>query len=209
MELKSDSIDDGREIDGKYAFCVPDPENKVRFSENISPHFEWDGLPGGTESLVLICHDSDVPSKPDDVNVEGREVPEDLERIDFYHWVMVDLDPDAGSLEEGAFSEDVTPRGKDGPEGPLGTRQGLNDYTNWFAEDPEMEGNYYGYDGPCPPWNDSIVHHYHFTLYALDVEQAPVEGTFTGDDVLEAIDGHILDQDSITGLYTLNPNVEI
>jgi len=31
-----------------------------------------------------------------------------------------------------------------------------------------MKGTYFGYDGPAPPWNDSVVHHYAFTLYAVD-----------------------------------------
>ena len=35
-------------------------------------------------------------------------------------------------------------------------------------------GNYFGYDGPCPPWNDAIPHHYVFTLYALDVARLDV-----------------------------------
>ena len=30
---------------------------------------------------------------------------------------------------EGTFSDGITPRGKDGPEGPAGTRTGINDYT--------------------------------------------------------------------------------
>ena len=55
-------------------------------------------------------------------------------------------------------------------------RQGINDYTGWFAGNPAMAGDYYGYDGPFPPWNDSLVHHYVFTLYALAVARAPVEG---------------------------------
>ncbi|MFB6262398.1 MAG: YbhB/YbcL family Raf kinase inhibitor-like protein, partial [Bradymonadaceae bacterium] len=146
---------------------------------------------------------------PDDVNVEGREVPADLERTDFYHWLLVDVDPDRDGIEAGEFSDGVTPGGKEGPEGPDGTRQGLNDYTDWFAGDAEMGGDYFGYDGPCPPWNDSIVHHYHFTLYALDVDEAPVEGEFRGDELLEAIEPHVLDEASVTGLYTLNPDVEI
>ncbi len=74
----------------------------------------------------------------------------------------------------------MTPRGKAGPATPQGTRQGINDYTGWFASDHDMNGDYYGYDGPCPPWNDSIVHRYVFTLYALDVERAAVDGKFTG-----------------------------
>jgi hypothetical protein len=70
-----------------------------------------------------------------------------------------------------------------------------------------MSGDYFGYDGPCPPWNDTIVHHYHFTLYALDVETCAVDGAFAGADVLEALKGHILAEASIVGTYTLNPQV--
>lgn len=29
-------------------------------------------------SVVIICHDPDVPSKPDDVNKEGRTIPASL-----------------------------------------------------------------------------------------------------------------------------------
>jgi Raf kinase inhibitor-like YbhB/YbcL family protein len=68
-----------------------------------------------------------------------------------------------------------------------------------------MSGDYYGYDGPCPPWNDSILHHYVFTLFALDIPRVPLEGKFTGPQVREAIRGHILDQAKIVGVYTLNP----
>ena len=39
----------------------------------------------------------------------------------------------------------------------------------WFASDKDMAGDYHGYDGPCPPWNDEIPHRYVFTVYALDV----------------------------------------
>jgi hypothetical protein len=70
-----------------------------------------------------------------------------------------------------------------------------------------MSGDYCGYDGPCPPWNDAIIHHYVFTLYALDIERVPVDGKFTGQQVRDAIRGHILDQASITGTYTLNPSL--
>jgi Raf kinase inhibitor-like YbhB/YbcL family protein len=72
-----------------------------------------------------------------------------------------------------------------------------------------MGGDYYGYDGPCPPWNDTIPHHYVFTLYALDVEKCPVTGSFKGPDVLAAIRGHVLAQASITGVYSLNPKVSV
>src|SRR5690606_20049736 len=107
---------------------------------------------------------------------------------------------------EGAFTSGITPKGKDGPAGPHGTRQGLNDYTGWFQGNPDMEGQYFGYDGPAPPWNDELVHRYRFTLYALDVERLPVEGAFTGADVLAAMKGHVLAEASITGTYHIYPH---
>jgi Raf kinase inhibitor-like YbhB/YbcL family protein len=208
MKLSSNSIADGQPIAGGFAFCVPAEEGHVGLGSNRNPHLAWSDLPAGTQSLVLICHDPDVPSRADDVNQEGREVPADLPRVDFTHWVLVDLRPDRSGIAEGEFCSEVTARGKPGPEGPDGTRQGINDYTNWFAGDAEMSGDYYGYDGPCPPWNDSIVHHYHFTLYALDIPRCPLEGRFTRDHVLSAIEGHLLAQALIVGTYSLNPEVK-
>jgi Raf kinase inhibitor-like YbhB/YbcL family protein len=70
-----------------------------------------------------------------------------------------------------------------------------------------MAGDYFGYDGPCPPWNDAIVHHYVFTLFALDIERLPVDGKFTGPQVRDAMRNHVLAQTSVTGLYTLNPSL--
>jgi Raf kinase inhibitor-like YbhB/YbcL family protein len=77
----------------------------------------------------------------------------------------------------------------------------------WFAGDGDMKGDYYGYDGPCPPWNDSIPHHYVFTLYAIDLAQLPVNGTFRGPDVLNAMKGHVLGEARLTGIYSLNAEV--
>lgn len=209
MRVTSAAFLDQQPLPGEYAFALPDPENHIRFSSNTNPPLAWHDLPQGAQSMVLICHDPDVPSRPDDVNQEGRSVPEDLPRVDFFHWVLVDLPPTPSQIEAGEFSASVTPGGKAGPKGPRGTRQGVNSYTDWFAGDAQMQGSYFGYDGPCPPWNDSIVHRYVFTLYALNVDRCPVEGEFTGPDVLKAIDGHVLDKASVTALYTLNPAIKI
>ncbi len=205
MRLWSDSFQNGGRIPERCAFGKYHPQTHVELSENRNPHLAWSDLPPGTRSLVLICHDSDVPSKPDQVNRDGVTIPASLPRVDFYHWVLVDLRPDAAPIAEGEFSNGITPRGKPGPAAPKGARQGLNDYTKWFAGDKEMSGNYFGYDGPCPPWNDDIVHHYHFTLYATDLDRCPVEGNFTGDEVKRAIQGHVLGEARITGLYAINP----
>ena len=207
MELTSTAFDDGHAIPGEYAFCLPDADTHATFGPNRNPAFTWSDLPEGTRSLVMICHDPVVPTSGEDVNQEGREVPADLARTDFFHWILVDISPEAKDLDEGEFSTGVTPRGKNGPDGPRRTRSGVNDYTGWFDGDPDMEGTYFGYDGPCPPWNDSLVHRYVFTMYALDVERCPVEGEFNGADVLAAIEGRVLAQASVSGTYTLNPRL--
>jgi len=207
MKLRSDSFQDGQPIPGEYAFCVIDPKSHVTLSDNRNPHLAWDDVPAGTHSFVLICHDIDVPSKPDDLFKEDREIPSTLPRVDFYHWVLVDIPASETSIPAGSYSKEVTPRGKAGPATPQGTRQGINDYTGWFASDHDMSGDYYGYDGPCPPWNDSILHRYVFTLYALDVERVAVDGKFTGPDVLKATEGHVLAKAAISGTYTLNPRL--
>ena len=98
-------------------------------------------------------------------------------------------------------------RGKPGPQAAHGARQGINNYTDWFAGDNDMRGDYYGYDGPCPPWNDEIIHHYVFTVYALDIEQLPLAGKFGGPEVRAAIAGHVLADACLTGTYTLNPRL--
>lgn len=209
MRITSSSFKDNMPIPPECAFCAPDPRTRITLSKNLNPGLAWQEAPPNSKSLTLICHDPDVPSKGDDVNQEGRTISKLLPRVNFYHWVLVDLPAAMLQIREGEFSSGVKPRGKPGPESVNGTRQGLNDYTAWFASDKEMAGNYFGYDGPCPPWNDEIRHRYIFTLYALDCARCPVAGVFKGPDVLEAMKGHIIAQAAITGVYTLNPNVKI
>ena len=182
---------------------MPDASSHVKLGQNRNPQLAWADLPKGSVSVVLICHDPDVPSKADDVNKEGRRVPSDLPRVDFFHLVLVDLSPDTKELAEGALGKGITARGKPASAAPKGTRWGLNDYTGWFAGDADMKGNYFGYDGPCPPWNDTIVHHYHFTVFALDVARCPADGELTGASVRKAIEGHVLGSAKLVGTYTI------
>lgn len=209
MKLWSNSFREGAVIPGECAFCVIDPGAHVRLSDNRNPHLAWSDVPDDAKSLVLICHDGDVPSRGDDVNQEGKTVPADLPRVDFFHWVMIDLPAGSSAFAAGQFSSQVSPRGKPGPEVPdcPGVRHGINDYTGWFAGDPGMAGDYFGYDGPCPPWNDAIEHRYVFTLHALDLARLPIEGKFTGQQVRDAMRGHVLAEASLTGRYTLNPSL--
>ena len=205
MKLVSNSFQDGSAIPATYAFCEIDAQSHIRMSDNKNPHFAWDEVPAGTLSFALICHDPDVPSKGDDVNQEGKVVPADLPRVNFFHWSLVNMPAAMRTIEEGVFCNGITARGKAVETGHAAMRHAINDYTGWFANDPNMSGDYYGYDGPCPPWNDTLMHHYVFTVYALDVATLPLEGRFDGAAVRAAIEGHVLAEASLTGTYTLNP----
>jgi len=209
MKLTTTAFRDGGAIPAEFAFGAIDPKTHVRLSTNRNPDFAWADLPSATRSLALVCHDPDVPSRGDDVNQEGRVVPASLPRVDFFHWVLVDLPADGAPIERGEFADGIVARGKPGPMAPRNARQGINDYTGWFAGDKDMGGDYFGYDGPCPPWNDEIPHHYVFTLYALSVPRLGVSGVFGGADARKAMDGHVLAQAKLTGVYTLNPKVKV
>ena len=204
MRLWSDSWANGDRIPPQYAAGRLDDRGAVTFSDNLNPHLAWSEVPPGTRTFALICHDFDVPSVGSDVNQADREVPADLPRVDFFHWVMVDLPPGLHEIAEGEFSRGFTPRGKLGPASLHGARHGLNDYTGWFEGDKEFAGQYFGYDGPFPPFNDSLVHHYVFTLYALSVERVAVAGAFTGAQARAAIANHVLAEATHSGTYTLN-----
>jgi Raf kinase inhibitor-like YbhB/YbcL family protein len=204
MKLWSDDWTNGDRIPTRHAAGKADGTGGAVFSDNVSPHLAWSDVPAEAQSLVLICHDFDVPSRADDVNQTGREIPADLPRVDFFHWVLIDLPPRPAVIAEGQYSRGFTPRGKPGPEVPGGARHGLNDYTGWFASNPDMAGSYFGYDGPFPPFNDSLVHHYVFTLYAVSLPRLPVEGDFTGAQVRSKLAGRVLAEATFSGTYTLN-----
>lgn len=194
LTVTVDSIKPGGAIPGRFAYCVPAKQGHVTSGPNSSPAIRWSKGPAGTASYAIITVDTDVPSVFDTANKEGQTIPADLKRRDFYHWILVDIPATVTGLPEGADSTGVTPNGK--PPGPTknGVR-GVNDYPGG------------GYDGPCPPWNDAIVHHYHFIVYALDVKSVGLSGKFTGAEAVKAIQGHVLAKGEVVGIYALNPDV--
>ena len=204
MKLTSTSFRHNQPIPERCAFGIPDAKEHMKLGQNRNPQLSWSEIPKGAKSLVLLCIDVDVPSSLENFNKEGTVIAKDLPLVEFCHWAMVDIPARDGSVAEGECSDGVTPRGKKSPKGPPGSRQGINDYTGFMASDPDMAGDYYGYEGPCSPWNDERIHHYHFTLYATDLERCPVEGRFTAAEVKKAIEGHVLAEARLTGTYTMN-----
>src|SRR5215207_11360776 len=88
------------------------------------------------------------------------------------HWVVYKISADRTGLPEGDT------------EGAL---EGENDFGG------------IGYGGPMPPKGHG-VHHYHFKVYALDAELEAAAGLTKGR-LLEALEGHVLDEGELVGTY--------
>ena len=205
MRIRSDDIESMQPIPEEFAFGTPGPGGEPTvFAPYLNPHLAWSDVPPATRSFALICVDTDVPTRGEGVNQPGRHVPASLPRTEFFHWVMVDIPLECRELGSGSCAEGVVAHGKQNPVGPPGAKQGINDFTGWFAGDAAMAGDYFGYDGPCPPWNDDLLHHYHFRIYALDVPTLGLSGRFMAADARAAMQGHVLAEAALTGTYTLN-----
>ena len=94
------------------------------------------------------------------------------------HWVLNNLPSNLIGLPEGVMKTAEV-------EG-IGT-QGMNDFRR------------IGYGGPCPP--PGKPHRYFFKLYALDTILDLGSGV-TKMELLEEIQGHILDKGELVGLYS-------
>ncbi len=140
-------------------------------ADNLSPPLTWTGVPAGTQALALLVDDPDSKTPG------------------FVHWVIYNIPASATGLGEGV------PGGAELADGSL---QGSNDCAPYgpgtFAGGAEKK--LVGYDGPCPPGGE---HRYVFTLYAVD---APLDlrGEATVDEVVAAMEGHVLGQAELIGL---------
>jgi Raf kinase inhibitor-like YbhB/YbcL family protein len=200
MRIWSDSFKPREPIPAEFAMGQGDG-----FARNRNPHLAWDDVPAGTRSFALLCIDTDAPTVPETVGRNDIEIPVEQPRAEFVHWTMVDIPADVRVIAAGSCSDGVTAHGKQHPPGPAGTRQGRNDYTGWFAGDPDMAGEYLGYDGPYPPFNDLHVHRYFFRLFALDAPSLALPDGFTAADVFHAMHGHVLAEAAMHGTYSLHP----
>jgi Raf kinase inhibitor-like YbhB/YbcL family protein len=205
MQLTSNSFEHMQTMPSRYAFGLLNKQHQFSFGENKNPHLAWKNAPAATQSFALICHDSDSPQLRDKVNQTHEIVDLAIPRGVFYHWGVFNIHGKIRSIGAGELSRAVTPKGKSSSHAARNMRQTLNSFTDWFADDASMAGNYFGYDGPCPPFNDSLIHHYTFTLYALDVASLDLPEHSTCEDLFQTLHGHVLAEASLTGRYTMNP----
>ena len=93
------------------------------------------------------------------------------------HWVLYDLPVTVTDLPEKMPASETL---------PFGGKQGINDFKR------------VGYGGPCPP--PGKAHHYYFKLYALGAD-LPLSPRATKQELLRAMEGHILAEAQIVGTY--------
>lgn len=90
----------------------------------------------------------------------------------FTHWILYNISPATLQIME--------------DELPIGAKQATNDYG--------MQE----YGGPRPP---NGTHRYIFRLFALDTMLEDVQPEDRREDVYEAMEGHIIDQAELVGLF--------
>jgi len=93
---------------------------------------------------------------------------------DFVHWTVWNINPSVKEIAEDSV--------------PLDGMEGITDFGSS------------GYGGPCPP---DGAHHYHFKLYALDIRLS-LDSQAKKRDIEIAMQGHILDEALLVGLYKRN-----
>ena len=95
----------------------------------------------------------------------------------WYHWFLYNLSPTAISLGENVpKAETITG----------GAMQGINDFKK------------VGYNGPMPPWGQK--HRYEYRVFALD-QMLPLKPGARKDEILRAINGHVVAQGAVTGSF--------
>jgi Raf kinase inhibitor-like YbhB/YbcL family protein len=100
--------------------------------------------------------------------------------VGFWHWIVVNIPPSVRSFATGAGTHVNPPA--------------IETYTDYGSP---------GYGGPCPPAGD-IVHHYVFTVSALNVPTiANVTAASTGAFVTFSSRGAIIAQGTLVGTFSL------
>lgn len=109
------------------------------------------------------------------------EDPDAAKPKPFVHWVAWNIPGELTSLPEGLHTQ---PRLTE----PEDLRQGSNSRGST------------GYFGPKPPPGTG-THHYHFQLFALDVESMDVDPGADRDTLLEAMQGHVVGKARLVGTF--------
>jgi len=73
--------------------------------------------------------------------------------------MLLDVDATVREIEAGSHSQ-KSKQAESPVQARLVAYAAAPTIIRWCASDEAMMGEYHVYDGPCPPWNDSLVHQY-------------------------------------------------
>ena len=82
----------GTMIPETYAVATPTADGTAEMAgRDLSPGLQWSGEPEGTRSFAISVVDPDVPADRNRMGVEGLSLGDDEPRVEFAHWLVVDI----------------------------------------------------------------------------------------------------------------------
>ena len=140
--------------------------------DNRSPAFTLSAPLSQGDSFALFMFDLDAPilttqalsdvwrgPAPSWVNVTSAQRVSKylIKRAPFLLWSVNDISHQMREIPEGLGGVGLTLKGRSHRTVRIG-QAWSNDYSTWFTSQA-VSGDYYGYDGPCIPWNDPQSQH--------------------------------------------------
>ncbi|MBR3605545.1 MAG: YbhB/YbcL family Raf kinase inhibitor-like protein [Candidatus Gastranaerophilales bacterium] len=129
------------------------------------------GCDGGNVSPQLSWNNPPINTKSFALICHDPDAPKEN---GWYHWLVVNIPIKTREIAQGGKIENS-----------------LETITDFKTT---------GYGGACPPIGHGI-HHYHFTIYALDVEKLNVKANDNPVEVEKLVLKHTLAKSTITGLF--------
>ena len=129
------------------------------------------GCDGGNVSPQLSWNNPPINTKSFALICHDPDAPKEN---GWYHWLVVNIPANITSIEQGQKIQ--------------GSLETITDFKD------------YGYGGACPPVGHG-VHHYHFTVYALDVEKLDVNKDESPVEVEKKVRQSAIAKSTITGLF--------
>ncbi|MBQ8636148.1 YbhB/YbcL family Raf kinase inhibitor-like protein [bacterium] len=129
------------------------------------------GCEGGNVSPELSWNNPPINTKSFAIICHDPDAPKEN---GWYHWLLVNIPLNTKSIAQGGKIE--------------GSLETITDFKTT------------GYGGACPPIGHGI-HHYNFTIYALDTEKLEVKKEDSPVEVEKKIQEHTLAKSTLTGLF--------
>ena len=177
-------LSNGSRLSAVNTACRFDPSvEKVVIGPNINPGLSWRNPPKATQSFALMLLDPDVP------------VPHSDKRRTKAHWVVINIPATTFNIARGQAS--LTLIGKLVAKVRAGAASVIS-----FGDKAAFAASYLG---PCPRQDDRKLHHYRWTVSALDVARLPSMQSIAS--LQQLIKQHALAQAVVVTTWSNNPTI--